>query len=107
MGGNRLWDPDASTAAASVGVVILSGGTTTSNLSAWANGTPLVAAETASIEISTNGPGAVGTWSLAPVGANNFAGDIGELLVYDRALSASERKTLEQILSSKYGIPIN
>jgi hypothetical protein len=107
MGGNRLWNPGAPTTAPSIGVVILNGGTTTSNLSAWVNGIPLTPAGTTSVQISTSGPGAVGAWSVSPVGPNNFAGDIGELLVYDRALSAVEREMLVQSLALKYGISIS
>jgi hypothetical protein len=50
-----------------------------------------------------------GTVPTATIGAglNNtfFTGDIGEILIYDRALSESERQTVERYLMAKYGIP--
>lgn len=106
MGGNRLWQSPPSTTAPSIGVVVLTGGTT-SQLSAWMNGSTLAVASTGGVAIQTSGIGAVGTWSVAPIGPNNFTGDIAELLVYDRALSDIERSNLEESLATKYGIPIS
>jgi hypothetical protein len=103
MGGNRLWSPAASTSAPSIGVVTF-GGTSTSEVDAWVNGTALGIASTAVTAIQTNGAGTVGAWTLSPAGANNFAGDLAEILVYDRVLSSAERQTVEQSLRTKYGL---
>ena len=43
----------------------------------------------------------------APVGQPVFAGDIAEILVYDRGLATKERLELEDYLSRKYGIALS
>jgi hypothetical protein len=102
-GGNRLWSTAASTTTPSIGVMSFSG-TSTSDVSMWLNGTALSVASTAVATVQTSGAGTVGAWTLSPAGSNNFAGDLAEILVYDRALSTAERLELEQHLTAKYGL---
>jgi hypothetical protein len=52
--------------------------------------------------INTVGSATVGTWTALPVGRHNFAGDLGDVLVYDRALSTTERTAVETYLQQKY-----
>ena len=58
------------------------------------------AGQTASL-VSYNGA-AVGRYS-----ANYFNGDLGEIIIFKRALRSEERKTIEDYLSKKYNIKIN
>jgi hypothetical protein len=103
-GGNRVFRPGASSAP-ELGV-ILQGGGTTADLSAWVNGQPLTVASTGARAINTAGDGTVGGYSAAPTGFHCFDGDIAEILVYNRALSASERLSVAQYLAGKYGIAL-
>lgn len=49
--------------------------------------------------------GASATASIgAGLGNTFFTGNIGEILVYDRALSTQERETIEHYLATKYGV---
>jgi hypothetical protein len=103
MGGNRFWSPAPPTTSPSIGVVTLTGGTT-NGLSAWINGVQQQVTATGSVAINTSGAGTLGAWALSPVGSNNFDGDLAELLVYDRALSLSERQSVQDHLAVKYAI---
>jgi concanavalin A-like lectin/glucanase superfamily protein len=53
-------------------------------------------------------PAISGSSPTAMIGAgpnnNRFTGNIGEILIYDRALSASERQLVEHYLRIKYGV---
>ena len=69
--GSRLWSPAASTTAAAVGVVQFNG-STTSNLTAWVNGTKLTPRSTGVANVQTAGTGTVGAWTAAPVSATTF-----------------------------------
>lgn len=100
-GGSRLWLPSASTQEAQIGVVQFVG-TTTTGVSLWINGTLRSPTSTIAAAIQTSGSGSVGTWTAGPVGSNNFDGDIAEIIVYSRALSADERQGVQQYLDTKY-----
>ena len=103
-GGNRIWAQSAQTSTATIAAFALTG-TTTANLLAWVNGVALTPASTGVAPINTNGNTTVGGYTAAPTGFHSFAGDIAELIVYNRALSDTERQTVEEYLRLKYGIP--
>ena len=100
-GGSRLWLPSAPTQAAQIGVVQFAG-TNTAGISLWINGTLRSATSTIAAPVQTSGSGSVGTWTAGPVGSNNFDGDIAEIIVYGRALNATERQAVHQYLDTKY-----
>jgi hypothetical protein len=102
-GGNRLWTPAASTQTSVVGVVQLAG-TSTTDLSMWVNGSPCMPTSAAATTVQTGGSGSVGTYSAVPIGSHNFNGDIAEIIVYSRALTANEQQTIEQYLFTKYAL---
>jgi hypothetical protein len=101
--GYRIWRNALPTARASVGVVILNG-KSTDNLAGWIDGSPLGVASTVTTSINTKGVTTIGSWTASPIGPYNFAGDIAELIVYDRALSTTERQQIERYLASKYSL---
>lgn len=100
-GGSRLWLPSASTQTMQIGVLQFTG-TTTNGISLWINGTLRSPSSTIAATIQTSGSGSVGTWTAGPIGNNNFDGDIAEIIVYDRALSTTERQAVQQYLDTKY-----
>jgi hypothetical protein len=59
---------------------------------------------TSSSSFSTSSP-----WTIASVGSwystNFMTGDLAEVIIYDRALSESERSSVNTYLRSKYGLP--
>ena len=84
---------------------VLSGGTLPANLSMFTNGT----GGAASVETAGSAPGAAMTASLllgTTLGNQFWDGDIAEVLIWTRALSASERSTVERALGSKWGIAV-
>jgi hypothetical protein len=101
--GNRLWAPAAVTQTPLIGVVQLTG-TSTSDLSIEINGSARTPTTTAATAVQTSGSASVGTWTAVPIGPHNFAGDIAEVVVYGRALSGSEVQTVEQYLLTKYAL---
>jgi hypothetical protein len=102
--GNRLFQQAAS-GAAEIGVVTLTGGTTDA-IAARINGVVLSPASTASVAINTTGLATVGSFTALLTNRYNFAGDIAEILVYNRALSAGEIDSVQRYLSGKYGIAV-
>jgi hypothetical protein len=99
-GASRLWAPPPSTTAATLGVVQLTGNSTTT-LGLWINGVARTATTTVAATVQTTGSGSVGRWTA---GGKNFNGDIAEIIVYSRALSTGEQQTVEQYLRAKYGL---
>jgi hypothetical protein len=97
--GSRVFNDSVSSSHSLVSVVL--DGTTTSDLSAWKNGTSLGVSSTGNQTINTGsrfyigGASSVGSW---------LAGDIAEIIVYSSALSASQREQVESYLSNKWGI---
>jgi hypothetical protein len=67
--------------------------------SMWFNGQS-VASYQGKLESINN----VGNTALLGHGPDNtfYAGDVSEVIVYSRALSTSERQTIEQYLTTKY-----
>jgi hypothetical protein len=67
--------------------------------SMWFNGQSVVS-HTGTLQ-SING---VGSIAFLGQGINNtfYAGDVSELIIYERGLSTSERQTVEQYLMNKY-----
>lgn len=104
MGGNRLFQQAAS-GAAEIGVVTLAGATT-ATIAAHVNGVALAVGSTGSMAINTAGLASIGTFTAIPTNKHNFAGDIAEILVYNRVLSAAEIDTMERYLSAKYSIAV-
>ena len=47
-----------------------------------------------------------GTLGTTNLGETRFDGDMGEVLIYDRALSETERKQTEKYLAQKWGVPL-
>jgi hypothetical protein len=103
-GGNAIFGPAATAGTPALYVVQLNG-TTTATINAWQNGAPRNVTSSTNVTIATTGPGIVGGWAAVPVAATSYAGDIAEIVVYDRALSLTERQNLEQYLTAKYGLP--
>ena len=100
--GERVWKESASRAAPSVAVVRLNG-TSTAYLAAWVDGRRLAVARSTAARVETAGPTMIGASSLA-AGGGAFAGDIAEVLVYNRGLTEGERVRLLIYLGAKYGI---
>jgi hypothetical protein len=104
MGGNRMWQPSAP-ARAAISTVALSG-STTANLALWVDGQSRSVASTVGTAVNTAGTATVGTFTSTPIGPHNFAGDIAEIVVYDRSLPADERGLIEAYLAQKYAIAL-
>ena len=102
-GGNRFWQTSLPTQQQSIAVVT-STGSTTAALSAWINGVALSELLTSPSSINTQGAATVGGFTAVPTGYHSFAGDISEIVVYNRALTESERASVEQYLAAKYNI---
>lgn len=84
---------------------VCSGGTLPSNLSMFTNGT----GGPVTVETAGTAPGAAMTASLlvgTTLGNQFWDGDIGEMLIWTRALSASERSIVERALGKKWGIAV-
>ena len=76
-------------------------GTNVSNYSMWKNGSALSATSTNSRELNTG----AGIYIGAHAASVNFHnGDIAEIIVYNSALSTSDRESVESYLSTKWGI---
>lgn len=76
-------------------------GTNISNYSMWKNGSALSATSTLSRELN------IGAGIYIGAHANNtnwHNGDIAEIIVYNSALSTSDRQSVESYLSTKWGI---
>lgn len=103
-GGNRLFQRSAS-AAAEIGVITLPG-TTTDSITAVINAVAVAPASTGSLVINTAGLATLGSFTAEPINKHNFAGDIAEILVYNRALTPTEVDTLQRYLAAKYSIAL-
>ena len=61
---------------------------------------------TMSVLSVTTSANATANWFGSQNGSNYFWwGDLAELIIYDRALSSSERQQIEAYLKAKYGTP--
>lgn len=98
--GNRVFDQSNSDGSHAF-VTFIQNGTNISNFDAWKNGTALSATSTLSRELNTG----TGLY-LGSHGDNSsfLDGDIAEIIVYNSALSTSDRESVESYLSTKWGI---
>lgn len=104
--GQRVWSVSASTTRPQVLSIVMTGGGT-DTLSAWLNGLSMSASKTVAVALTTGGGGSVGTWTRQPVATgNNFVGEIGEIIVYNRVLTTAERNKIESYLAQKYGVTL-
>ena len=69
-------------------------------------GRALFPASTVSLAVNTAGSATVGTFTADPINQHNFAGDIAEIIVYNRLLTPAEIDAVELYLSGKYGIAV-
>ena len=98
--GNRVWTTAVDSTHAIVTIVL--DGTSTTDLSAWKNGSSLTASSTATQTIDTQSGVGIGR---SPAG-NHLNGDVAEIIVYNSALSTSDRESVESYLSTKWGISV-
>jgi hypothetical protein len=96
--GNRVWSTAVDATHAIVTIVL--DGTSTTDLSAWKNGSSLTTSSTGTQTINTATGIIVGN---GPSGGN-LNGDVAEIIVYNSALSTSDRQSVESYLSTKWGI---
>lgn len=96
--GSRKWSTAVDSTHAIVTIVL--DGTSTTDLSAWKNGSSLTVSSTAVQTINTAAGFIIGN---GPSGGN-LQGDVAEIIVYNSALSTSDRQSVESYLSTKWGI---
>lgn len=97
--GSRVWSTGAINSTHSI-VTIALDGTSTTDLSAWKNGSSLTASSTSAQTINTAAGIIVGNGTSG----GNLTGDVAEVVVYSSALSTTDRESVESYLSSKWGI---
>jgi len=97
--GNRVWSTGAINSTHSIVTIVLDG-TSTTDLSAWKNGSSLTASSTSAQTINTAAGIIVGNGTVG----GNLTGDVAEIIVYNSALSTSDRQSVESYLSTKWGI---
>jgi hypothetical protein len=95
--GNRIWSSSVGSSHSIVSIVL--DGTSTTDISAWQNGTSLSISSTLSNTINTQS-----SFGVGGQGSSLLIGDVAEVLVYSSALSTSDRESVESYLSSKWGI---
>ena len=96
--GSRVWNASANSTHAIVTIML--DGTSTTDLSAWKNGSSLGVSTTSTQTINT----AAGIGVGRRFDGNYLYGDIAEIIVYNSALSTSDRESVESYLSTKWGI---
>ena len=97
-GGYRTWTTAVDSTHAIVTIVL--DGTSTTDLSAWKNGSSLTASSTGTQTINTAAGIIIGNGTAG----GNLVGDVAEIIVYNSALSTSDRESVESYLSTKWGI---
>jgi hypothetical protein len=102
-GGNRFWQPGALTSQAGLLTVRLNG-PSTSNLTAWRNGALMPVSATAALTLNTTGNTTIGDFTSTAPGLHSYDGDLAEVIVYNRALTDSERQSVERYLIEKYAL---
>ena len=95
--GNRIWSSSVGSSHSIVSIVL--DGTSTTDISAWQNGTSLGVSSTLSNTVNTQS-----SFGVGGQGASMLIGDVAEVLVYSSALSTSDRESVESYLSNKWGI---
>ncbi|MBI3500627.1 MAG: PKD domain-containing protein [Bacteroidetes bacterium] len=68
---------------------------------------PMQVGSSASNPNFTNTPLTVGQWTDYNNPAYRLIGDIAEIIIYDTALTSTQRQQVEQYLSNKYAPPVN
>lgn len=96
--GNRLFNTSVDTTHAIVTIML--DGTSTTDLSAWKNGSSLGVSSTVTRTINTSSGIGIGRSN----GGAYLQGDVAEVIVYNSALSTSDRESVEDYLSGKWGI---
>ena len=96
--GYRTWTTAVDSTHAIVTIVL--DGTSTTDLLAWKNGSSLTVDLTSSRTINTAAGFIIGNGSSG----GNLTGDVAEIIVYNSALSTSDRQSVESYLSTKWGI---
>ncbi|MBK8196706.1 MAG: hypothetical protein IPK76_27205 [Lewinellaceae bacterium] len=109
-GGSRIWTSNLVSGDGWEQITVMLGtsstnGTSTSDISGWLNGSSMSVSSTSALTVDTDDT----FFSLArktadfPQAYNYFNGQIAEIIVYDRALTATERAKIEVYLANKYG----
>jgi hypothetical protein len=96
--GYRTWTTAVDSTHAIVTIVL--DGTSTTGLSAWKNGSILTANLTSARTLNTAAGFIVGNGTAG----GELNGDVAEIIVYNSALSTSDRQSVESYLSIKWGI---
>ena len=106
--GNVAWLPGAPNGTPQV-VSLVQSGTDTASISLYENGALRQRTGTLTVALNTSGGTTIGHQTTTDFGNSYWAlrGDIGTVLVFDRALSASERCMCEQDLGRKYGVAVS
>ena len=98
--GYQIWTTSVDSTHAIVTIIL--DGTSTTDLSAWKNGSSLSAYTPSAQTINTTSGILVGN---GPSGGN-LNGDVAEIIVYNSALSTSDRESVESYLSTKWGTAV-
>ena len=99
--GYRTWTTAVDSTHAIVTIVL--DGTSTTDLSAWKNGSSLTTNLTSARTLNTAAGFIVGNGTAG----GELSGDVAEIIVYNSALSTSDRESVESYLSSKWGIALS
>ncbi|MCS7038039.1 MAG: hypothetical protein RMN24_00735 [Anaerolineae bacterium] len=102
--GNRFWTATASPTAYSIVTVRLNG-SDTPDLEAWINGAALTVHSTNTQVFNTVGPAYLFRDSTTTPGYSSCA--IGELIVYEGALTETDRAAVEGYLASRWNITVS
>jgi hypothetical protein len=97
-GGNRVWTTAIDATHAIVTIIL--DGTSTTDLSAWKNGSSLTTSSTGTQTINTAAGIIIGNGTAG----GSLVGDVAEIIVYNSVLSTSDRESVESYLSTKWGI---
>jgi hypothetical protein len=103
--GNRIWTDSCTNNTPQI-LAVIQDGTSTADLFAWENGIFLPVASTVAAAVNTTGGAALGGRGAGDAGFF-FDGDLFEVIVYDRALSSSERRDVHCYLSERFAISVS
>ena len=100
-GGNRFWPPPFTGTSGPIKLVtIRQSGSNTADTEAWLDGASLTETSTIGAELSTASGLGVG----AQTGTLPFSGNLGEVIIFNRALSTSEREQVDNYLIQRFQI---
>jgi hypothetical protein len=95
----KLWDPGSSSLSIRNGETRVNG--------ALVNGTTTDRpTDLAVVSLLTTGPVAADAFSRDRTFGRSWLGDLAELVIYDRALSAAEVRSIEEYLAGRYGLSL-